>query len=766
MHLLPLKLRHLWVVILSAVTILASITPTEAQIRRPTKPAANSKFKVGQKVEFELLGKIRQGEVIEILGTGWYRVRYKEDVNDREWILPPDQAWLPKKPAATAKPAAKLPIRTWTDSTGQFKIEARFSSLQNGNVTLEKADGSKKTLPLDKLSDEDQDAAKKFAAKTPAANPFEGSDDAEAPAAGAESEPLNDEDIVAPDGDWSSVRDVMVDISSKGEFVPDAAEGEPLKQMHSVTMDLTKGAKDRDFSREQPAGLFFDRSHQRLIAASTNDDLHGGMRRGPRLEACDLKTGKSLGVVVIDTGIAPCDLSPDGSSVVCMPTQLVSAFHKRRGIEVWRMGSGGKLAKRWNPNDTRGKEEMFQVDRAMFISRDLLLTVNTMGGKATVWDIDHARAVYTMSVDVNSRPALSTNRKQLAAICSGVICVLDAATGQTLLALTGSGPAGGAAARGRLIARMMGEQLAFRPDGCQLAAFGNGAVQVWDLQKQALVQQIWLSQEGPRIGSDLVEWVDDNHLLVNGGDLVDIAKQIVLWHYDVPGQAHSACAVINGHLCYGSAENDRGSGGMRAGIFFVALPHAEAAQLAAGLSDEKLMALKPGAQVSLSLNFPTANQQDIDAITASYTEQLQSHNVSVVAGAPLTFQATVEPGKTETRTYRIIGRLGGQETVTATTQKCRLALTENGKVLWERATETGGAGFMVSHKEGETLQAAVDRGSQQSVVNFFRNTSLPGSVARQGEHGAYGFSRVTPMGLVAYDPTAEPAAPVRGRLGR
>ena len=410
---------------------------------------------------------------------------------------------------------------------------------------------------------------------------------------------------------------------------------------------------------------------------------------------------------------------------------------------------------------------MSRVDHAKFISRDLLLTVSSMGGKATVWDIDHARAVYTLSVDANSRPALSANRKQLAAICSGGVCVLDAATGKTLLALTGAGgtPAGSRAARGRRSFRMAG-QLEFRPDGCQLAALGDGVLQVWDLQKQALVRQFWLSQTTRRFEPDAVEWVDNNYLLLNGSDLIDIARQIVLWHYDVPHRVRSACAVIDGHLGFGAAENARGRGGMQAGIFFVALPHSEAAQVAAGLTEEKLIALKPGAQVSLDLRLPSANPQDSEAISASYAEQLKSYGVSVVAGAPLTFQATVEPGKTESKTYRIIGRGRHEETINVTAQKCRLALLENGKALWERSREFSGASFMVTHKEGETLQAAVDRASQQAVLNFFRTTPLPGCVARQGEHGAYGFSKVTPLGLVAYDPTSEPAAPSRRRLGR
>ena len=240
MRLLPLKVRDSWVVFLSAVMIFACAAVADAQrIRRPPK----SPFHAGQKVEVDWMGKTQSGEVVSIEMTGWVKVRFQDNGNERVWPFPPDQVRVPKM-AATAKAGqAKPPIRTWTDSTGQFKLDARFVSLQDGKVTLEKADGSTKTLPLEKLSEEDQTAAKKFGEKTPSANPFEGSDDAASPAGGTGGEPAKDEDIVAPAGDWLSVQDIMVNIAAKGQFVPDAAGGEPLQEMRTVMMDLTKGAR-------------------------------------------------------------------------------------------------------------------------------------------------------------------------------------------------------------------------------------------------------------------------------------------------------------------------------------------------------------------------------------------------------------------------------------------------------------------------------------------------------------------------------------------
>lgn len=73
------------------------------------------------------------------------------------------------EPVATAPSTAALaanatpmpspgaaPLRTWTDNTGQFRIEARLVSVQGGAVTLQRADGRSLNVPLDRLSPADQ----------------------------------------------------------------------------------------------------------------------------------------------------------------------------------------------------------------------------------------------------------------------------------------------------------------------------------------------------------------------------------------------------------------------------------------------------------------------------------------------------------------------------------------------------------------------------------------------------------------------------------
>lgn len=47
--------------------------------------------------------------------------------------------------------------RTWTDSTGRHKLQAKFDSVKDGKVILIRENGSKVKIALEKLSKADQD---------------------------------------------------------------------------------------------------------------------------------------------------------------------------------------------------------------------------------------------------------------------------------------------------------------------------------------------------------------------------------------------------------------------------------------------------------------------------------------------------------------------------------------------------------------------------------------------------------------------------------
>jgi uncharacterized cupin superfamily protein len=61
-----------------------------------------------------------------------------------------------KKPEATASDNAH-PARTWTDTSGKFRVKAKFRGIASEVVKLELEDGRVISVPLEKLSDDDQE---------------------------------------------------------------------------------------------------------------------------------------------------------------------------------------------------------------------------------------------------------------------------------------------------------------------------------------------------------------------------------------------------------------------------------------------------------------------------------------------------------------------------------------------------------------------------------------------------------------------------------
>jgi hypothetical protein len=58
-------------------------------------------------------------------------------------------------PAETARPVPSA-SRTWTDTTGSFRVQATYRGRENNRIVLEKTDGSLVRVPIDKLSPADQ----------------------------------------------------------------------------------------------------------------------------------------------------------------------------------------------------------------------------------------------------------------------------------------------------------------------------------------------------------------------------------------------------------------------------------------------------------------------------------------------------------------------------------------------------------------------------------------------------------------------------------
>lgn len=689
-----------------------------------TEKVEKTTFAAGEKVEVWWAGKYVPGEIVALEENGWVRVKFS--LNGREQTIkqPGDGQWV-RRPVAAAAPAARpaaprpgrpLPAaehanpfaaaeapapRTWTDSTGKFKIEATFAGKEGDNVLLTKTDGKTIKLPLDKLSKEDQDHVAGLMAKPAEANPF------------AKAEEVGDAAYDRP-ADWSTVEQILPQPAGGWPLVPDAAAA-PQQALPASAIGLGGGGQDRFF--ENPTSLLFNSSKNEAVVVFVH--APPGKDREVRIAFCDLNTGKLAGETRLTTSVTPIDLSPSGQLLACLPDQFGRNASEKNKIAILRHEAGGLTPTiRWNMGE--GVEFAKKFEHLHFIGEDKLLTFSVFGGSATLWQIDQARALWSLKTGSQCIPALSANRNQFAAPVDGGIGIFSTATGDTLARISTTAPKSGC--------------LSFSPDGKQLAHLTSAVLLVYDLTTGKQSHEVWFPR--PLAGKS-VDWCEGSFVLVDRTQLVDLDKRIVLWKYTVPGQP--IAAAFGGRLWVVSGGHNNPNQ-----LFSPTLPSAEAKAKGERLTADGVLALKPGAQLSVQVNLAAGVPgADAQKVTQTLTDALTAQGFTVANGAPITLEATVTDAGKESVSYRGFGRgRFGSDKVEVQKYNSVVTMKENGKEIWTAQMHYG-APHMVRQKDGQTIQDAVNE-QRGNPTDFFTHVRIPRFMARHEADGAYGTSKLAP----------------------
>lgn len=698
------------------------------------KKAKLPRLKPGDKVIVDWLGE-QVGEFVEYTGTGWLRVKVKGATGAEQTpVFPPDDVRLP--PKETTRPAAApagAALRTWTDTTGSYKTEATFVRIaEDGRVELKKPDGGIAKVPLDKLSPADRELAKKLAAAAPAAadpnDPFASAPsdpgtpepaEGAAPAAPANhTDTQNPANLKVTEPDWGGASDVLIDDSIReGGLTPDP---EPAAAITLASRGIPLSKKP---GAQGPHGGFFENAKTMTIAPATGQaviamvDESPGTERTTRLERCNLASGKSLGSIELKGNSVPLDADPAGQLLVARSDNFHIGTHGR--VDLFDVSPAQpQHVISWLPYGDRDWGQR-DVQFAALADKDHLCTVDG-AGKLTMWNASQATALYSVATFQGSVPAISGTGKYLAILTGSGTFVLDAASGNPL-------------------AKFVGQpgyypRLSFRPDGKELACVSSGLVQVWDVSSGKMTYEVFLPTQFP---TNTVAWPSDGYLLLNGGALVDLSRRIVLCQYSGGSEAG---ATLGGRYLFVVKDTSHNSG-----LVHSPLPHAAAKKVAAGLNAEALLAIKPGAEVSVRIAValtPQEQQQIYDALVKRLTE----NGLKVVQNSGLILHATTEQGKTDTVEYRTFGRGFGTESATVTQQIQKLTFTENGKTLWQVSQVKGAPIFL--HTGGKDLNAALAEQTKPDVM-FYTNTMLPRHLARPGPEvgGAYQVGTFTANGV-------------------
>lgn len=587
--------------------------------------------------------------------------------------------------------------RTWTDSTGAFKIEAKFVAINGAKVRLMRGDGRTFEIELEKLSQSDREYVKSLEdnpfKETPA-NPFV--------EAGGMKEVTGDVTV-----DWSGVETLLLQ-ADRDEWSHEPAASEIQLRPRSIPLP-----KKADFF-EGLKGLAVNPRAQLAVVGY----VMGGPRKdgGSRLVLCNLQTGRASGSIAIPGQMIPLAIHDDGRQILLRRSEF--GFGNSDRLEIWTVqGNKAERQVAWVPyHDERAGNR--DVIWATFLPEGRMATCNA-GGRLTIWNQAQMQPLVTLPVGNGAVPALSADGRTIAACSGDRIGLLDIESLQVTAAT--STPR-----------KLTNPKLAFSPSGERLACIAQDQVLVWDT-RTGEVQRDFATPGLPIFQG--IAFPHDDFLLAGDKFLIGLQDQLRLWQYDGMEQVQS----VNGHTFMALGDHNN------PGALIVAkLPH-KAAQdlLKKALTQPDLFVFKEGTTVQLDVSQIPPSEQN--KVREHVVRRLEEMNCKVASQAEVSVVASVEGPKQRKIAYINSGEYDVQEFVS------KLQFTYQGTTIWQ--SQGTNVPFFVQLKEGETIATVLQRAGESPNYHFFEKLVLPKLLQKPGEGSGpqarltLGQSRVTTAGL-------------------
>jgi hypothetical protein len=677
-------------------------------------------LKPGDRLEVMDGGSLKSAEFVEFTPVGLIKVRLEDD---SQKAFRPNFVRLPKgvvpRPAAKPGEAATTPVaapggtkRTWTDATGQFKIEAELISLKDDKVELKRAsDGKIVTLPLDKLAAEDQTIAKAAAmAAKPAENPFE-ANVREAPGASNAS--------TTASGPTGAAKEVVLSLKNAPAITLDApaawgAAADPSTQSAPKVADRFSPIPSRpagmrgDFF-EGATNMIVDSAHSWLWVNIKNEPPGG--EKSYRLERIDLAKGAALAPISLPSLMKPLAVDPSGRFLAMLRED---DFHNRsKQLDLWEIdGEQAKPFQTFKPYD-RGDGKPHSINSVKwgdFLDGSHLLTLSDNGTLA-LWNLAAMKCEWLVELGGWSTScALSPGRKQLAVSTSTGVWLLDALAGKVL---------GKFEMKEEGTANLHIYRVAFSDDGAQVAAVGPLNLWTWNVADGK--QTASISGTAMPIGHEAdLSFGQRGHMIIDHRYAFDVARGVMTCHYN---------GGWNGAVHYAGREwyltEERSNAGKVRSLMQFILPGEEVVKKAASIKEDDLLSIKPGAKIALVLNLPF-DAAEIDKIRASATETFKANGWVVVpdgAASDFILNCSTSLGESKEISYRTFGPGFGNTKVTVTYQHGEMTLTAPGveKPVWQSKVTWGPPHFL-HLKEGQTIEEAT-----RTVPNstYYANPAIP-----------------------------------------
>ena len=612
---------------------------------------------------------------------------------------------------------AEEAIRKWSDKSGKFEVEAKLLKHEGGNVQLLKKDGRAITVPVTALSDDDQKYLKELTAVKP--DPFAGGVPLK------EGDPENKK----PSGQVSqsglalltgSVNPVELPTDGAAIFIdvdepvppltPDPASSAPrFREFIRPLEKLDAYAGTSNPILIDPQGPTIALSAHRngnAVHPATFGRVYlvNATEKKPAI-VIDLEetlllfdhhvaSGRSIAVQGVDSP------SDRGGDIVLLANL---ATGKPDAIARWRLPE-------WDKPGFKPKVEfarLLDADRAV-------VQVNSA---VYIWDLESGKSLFKIDrILSGAKIEVSGGGKYLAIPVSKGCRLIDTSEGE----LIGTIP----------FPSTLNPEVHFSPNGEQLALLAGNQFVVWNIVNASLSAEATIGNPtGVFYG-----WIGDKYLLSQLGGLIAPELGMTLWQYGLP--SNNKAMTMAG----GVAAIDKGH--QMTTLVCLPVPHGAVESVAKRLAgdDSKLMALRPGSEVSLKIDaIPGVDAAEIEAGLQAAVEKA---GWKVKKGSKVQIIAKIERGKNQTLTFRTLGstRSAPGETVNMKPYTASVEIRSGSDVLWSRSS-TNMVPSLLRLEAGETVQQAVKR-FEKADPAYFERLTIPPKILRPEVGKAVARSRI------------------------
>jgi SLA1 homology domain 1, SHD1 len=586
--------------------------------------------------------------------------------------------------------------KKWSDATGKFKIEGSLKYADTKEVHITRSDGKLIKIELEKLSDFDQKFVTMFLRIESAMNsdsPFVPIETSNSPEVPSKSDRPKKLEMALGNQPWKPTSSSP---SAKRVY----------EQQKFVTNILVQY---KNFFR---------------ISDSKAGGFAIGTTRGGSDSGSQMAFIHPQGFIPIVRSKEPWKLlsvSPDGSRVAA----ALETASGRSQIGIFQVTQDAIELETQFPTKS-------PVTYLGFSTRDRLVSIEH-SRTISVWnleDLQSPKVELEGSSFASQSAALSPDGRLLAVTTGFGHIVLD------LIQNTKIGELG----RGNQIRE---GRLQFSPDGQMLAAWQPMQVFIYSLTSGKEIARVPVTESNM---SATFGWLGD-HLIV-GQTLYDYRRSIPLWSF----KTDSAISVESDgeRLIYAYGEQ-------LLNLSVISVPYKDIEKQSAGLTAEKMYAIRPGDSVSVDYFIDTAMQEDKDKIRQVIEQKVNSLGWKLAAKSSNKIVIRLkegEPAKAEYSQRASIGGLsrmfnqqGPMDLVNYKPWDHQISITVGGKKVFE-AAHTVTAPSSLPSRPSESTQSAMDRFCKPTA-SYFGELPICNSLVWPQYQGGVGKSVINESGELA-----------------